>query len=60
MHYGPDLLDGWLVDTLDAAAVGPVEAAGIRARAVPLLMRDLALTSAMAAAALELAEEIRS
>jgi LPPG:FO 2-phospho-L-lactate transferase len=59
VHYGADLLDGWLVDTRDAAAVEPVRAAGIRARAVPLLMRDLAATSAMAAAALAMAAEIK-
>jgi NAD(P)-dependent dehydrogenase (short-subunit alcohol dehydrogenase family) len=28
-HYGPGLLDGWLVDTVDAGAVERVEAAGI-------------------------------
>lgn len=54
-HYGPGLLDGWLVDTADAAAVAEVEAAGIRCRAVPLMMTDPAATAAMARAALELA-----
>jgi LPPG:FO 2-phospho-L-lactate transferase len=54
LHYGPDLLDGWLVDTADAGVVDAVSAAGIRARAVPLRMTDVAATAAMAAAALEL------
>ncbi|GAA2722732.1 MULTISPECIES: 2-phospho-L-lactate transferase [Streptomyces] len=58
-HYGPDLLDGWLVDSVDAAAVPDVEAAGIRCRAVPLMMTDLEATAAMARAALALAEEVR-
>lgn len=59
LHYGSDLLDGWLVDTSDADAVAEVEAAGIACRAVPLMMTDLAATAAMARAALELAEASR-
>lgn len=58
-HYGSGLLDGWLVDTVDAGAVGAVEADGIRCRAVPLLMRDIKTAAAMAEAALALAEEVR-
>ena len=58
-HYGPDLLDGWLVDDRDADAVPAVEAAGIACRAVPLMMSDLAATAAMARAALDLAEAVR-
>ena len=58
-HYGPGLLDGWLVDTADADAVPGVEAAGIRCRAVPLLMTDVPATAAMARTALDLAEEVR-
>jgi LPPG:FO 2-phospho-L-lactate transferase len=54
LHYGPDLLDGWLVDTADADAVAAVAAGGIRSRAVPLRMTDVPATAAMAAAALEL------
>ena len=49
--YGEELLDGWLVDTVDAGAAVP----GVEVRAVPLLMTDVAATAAMAAAALELA-----
>ena len=55
LHYGAELLDGWLVDTSDDAAVAAVEEAGIRCRAVPLLMTDVAAAAAMARAALELA-----
>jgi len=57
--YGPDLLDGWLVDEVDADAVAEVEAAGIRCRAVPLLMRDVPAAARMAAEALALAAEVR-
>ncbi|MGW7691560.1 2-phospho-L-lactate transferase [Streptomyces asiaticus] len=59
-HYGSGLLDGWLVDTVDAGAVEEVEAAGIRCRAIPLMMADLEATAAMAAEALALAEEVRA
>jgi LPPG:FO 2-phospho-L-lactate transferase len=57
-NYGPDLLDGWLVDSRDAGAVAAVERAGIVCRAVPLMMSDLAATEAMARAALALAAEV--
>jgi LPPG:FO 2-phospho-L-lactate transferase len=62
LHYGsrrPDtrasggLLDGWLVDEVDAAAVPTLETAGVRARAVPLWMRDVPATARMAAEALD-------
>ncbi|GAA1306557.1 2-phospho-L-lactate transferase [Streptomyces javensis] len=59
-HYGSGLLDGWLVDTVDAGAVEEVEAAGIRCRAIPLMMADLKATAAMATEALALAEEVRA
>ncbi|MEE1738866.1 2-phospho-L-lactate transferase [Streptomyces sp. BE147] len=59
-HYGSGLLDGWLVDTVDAGAVGEVEAAGIRCRAVPLMMTDVDATAEMARQALVLAEEVRA
>ncbi|GAA3625804.1 2-phospho-L-lactate transferase [Streptomyces chitinivorans] len=58
-HYGSGLLDGWLVDTADSGAVPEVEAAGIRCRAVPLLMTDVEATARMAREALGLAEEVR-
>ncbi|QES54958.1 2-phospho-L-lactate transferase [Streptomyces venezuelae] len=59
LHYGTDLLDGWLVDTSDADAVAAVEAAGITCRAVPLMMTDVEATAEMARAALALAEASR-
>ncbi|MFP8962777.1 2-phospho-L-lactate transferase [Streptomyces nanhaiensis] len=58
-HYGSGLLDGWLVDTADSGAVAEVEAAGIRCRAVPLLMTDVGAAARMAREALGLAEEVR-
>jgi LPPG:FO 2-phospho-L-lactate transferase len=54
-HYGPDLLDGWLVDDQDKAAEYP---AGMEVRAMPLLMHDLPATAAIARAALDLAQEL--
>ncbi|MFF0437118.1 2-phospho-L-lactate transferase [Streptomyces sp. NPDC004327] len=57
-HYGSGLIDGWLVDTVDAGAVADVEAAGIRCRAIPLMMTDLDATAAMAREALALAAEL--
>lgn len=56
--YGADLLDGWLVDTADEAAVAGVRAAGIACEAVPLLMSDLAATVEMARRLLDLAARI--
>lgn len=59
-HYGAraasagGVLDGWLVDTVDADAVEPLRAAGLAAAAVPLWMTDDSATAAMAAAALQL------
>ncbi len=59
-HYGArtrgGLLDGWLMDEVDAAAVEPLAADGITARAVPLWMRDEPLSAAIAAAAIELGQ----
>ncbi|MEU8481723.1 2-phospho-L-lactate transferase [Streptomyces sp. NPDC048641] len=59
-HYGSGLLDGWLVDTVDAGSAERIEAAGIRCRAVPLMMSDLDATTQMAREALTLAEEVRA
>ena len=56
LHYGArsagGLLDAWLVDETDAAAVATIEAAGITARAVPLWMRDPQTSARLAAEAL--------
>ena len=57
-HYGPGLLDGWLVDEQDKAAADAPELAGIAVRARPLYMTDLAATAAIARAALDLAAEL--
>ena len=58
LHYGSrkedGLLDGWLVDTVDADAVATVELAGIRCRAVPLMMTDPDATADIVAAAVGL------
>jgi LPPG:FO 2-phospho-L-lactate transferase len=54
-HYGPDLLDGWLVDTADAG----VAVDGIEVRSRPLLMADPDSTAAIAKAALDLALELQ-
>ncbi|MFJ6572075.1 2-phospho-L-lactate transferase [Streptomyces sp. NPDC091292] len=59
-HYGSGLLDGWLVDTVDAGTVARVESAGIRCRAVPLMMTDVDAAARMAREALTLAEEVRA
>lgn len=57
-HYGArsagGIIDGWLVDSVDAASVTALEAAGIRAAAVPLWMTDADATAAIAAAAIGL------
>ena len=61
-HYGPELIDGWLVDDQDKATadiLGDDPAlAGIEVRALPLFMRDLPATTAIARAALDLALEL--
>jgi LPPG:FO 2-phospho-L-lactate transferase len=56
-HYGPELIDGWLVDDQDKAAADDPALAGIEVRALPLYMRDLPATTAIARAALDLALE---
>jgi LPPG:FO 2-phospho-L-lactate transferase len=57
-HYGPGLIDGWLVDDQDKAAGDDPALAGIEVRALPLLMRDLVATTAIARAALDLALDL--
>jgi LPPG:FO 2-phospho-L-lactate transferase len=56
LHYGSrasgGILDAWLLAEEDAALDGAVEAAGIRASVVPLWMRDIPTSAALAAAAL--------
>ena len=62
-HYGAGLIDGWLVDDQDKAAVekalGDEPAlAGIAVRALPLYMRDVPSSAAIAQAAIDLAKEL--
>ncbi|TFD63251.1 2-phospho-L-lactate transferase [Cryobacterium suzukii] len=58
LHYGSrsqgGVLDAWLVDETDAAALPALAAAGIRSAAAPLWMTDLPTTTAIAAAVLAL------
>jgi LPPG:FO 2-phospho-L-lactate transferase len=62
-HYGSraadGVLDGWLIDTSDAAQLESIATAGIHAQAVPLWMTDEDTTAALATAALTLAEAVR-
>jgi LPPG:FO 2-phospho-L-lactate transferase len=60
LHYGSDLLDGWLVDPRDTAELPAVERAGIRCRAAPLLMTGDAAAAALAREALAVAGEVAS
>lgn len=63
-HYGSrrcgGLLDGWLVDESDAAAVHVLEELGFAARAVPLYLRDTDTSRALAQEALALAQASRA
>jgi LPPG:FO 2-phospho-L-lactate transferase len=58
LHHGArvagGVLDGWLVDTVDEAALGRLREAGLRAAAAPLWMTSPAETAAMAASAIAL------
>lgn len=58
LNYGArsagGVLDGWLVDERDTDQVARLEAAGLAAAAVPLMMTDHDATAAMAAAAIAL------
>lgn len=53
------VLDGWLVDSVDAGAVAELARDRIACRAVPLWMRDEQLSAAIAGEALALADAIR-
>jgi LPPG:FO 2-phospho-L-lactate transferase len=63
-HYGPKLVNGWLIDDQDKAAVeqaigdDPAALAGIAVRALPLYMRDVPSSAAIAQAAIDLAKEL--
>ena len=60
LHFGSraagGVLDAWLVDETDAAAVDPLEAEGIRSAAVPLWMHDVATTAEIAREVLAISE----
>jgi len=58
-HYGPELINGWLVDTVDKEAVDAPELAGTAVRARPLYMTSVAAAAEIARAAVELALEVR-
>jgi LPPG:FO 2-phospho-L-lactate transferase len=62
-HYGPGLINGWLVDDQDKATVEKAldddpALAGIAVRALPLYMRDVPSSAAIAQAAIDLAKEL--
>ncbi len=57
-HYGPDLINGWLVDDKDKEAAAGPALAGIEVRVMPLYMRDLAATTEIARGTLDLALEL--
>ena len=52
--YGPELIDGWLVDLVDSETAVP----GVEVRSRPLLMTDIDATADIARAALALAAEV--
>jgi len=58
-HYGPGLLDGWLVDDQDKDAIEAPELAGIEVRSRPLYMTNVATSAEIARAAVDLALELR-
>lgn len=62
LHYGArasgGVIDGWLIDLVDAAGLPTIQAAGIRTTAVPLWMSSVELTATIAADCLELASQL--
>lgn len=52
------VIDGWLIDTSDAALAPDIEAAAIATAVVPLWMRDVPLSATLAADALALAARL--
>lgn len=54
------VLDGWLVDTVDADSAAGLAVDRIETRAVPLWMRDERLSAAIAGEVLELADALRA
>ena len=58
-HYGSELLDGWLVDDVDADVCWCRHSTGSLVRSRPLLMIDLDATTAIARGVLDLAADLR-
>ncbi len=58
-HYGPDLLDGWMVAPQDAAAAAVLPGQGIAVRSRALLMTDTEAAQDLAWAGYEFALELR-
>ena len=59
-HYGPGLLDGWLVDDQDKDAVDAPGTGRDRGPGRPLYMTDVAASAEIARAAIDLALELRA
>jgi LPPG:FO 2-phospho-L-lactate transferase len=59
VHYGPDLLDGWLVAPEDADGADALAGLGITVRSRDLLMSDRAAAAALAWDALSFAGDLR-
>jgi len=63
LHYGcrraGGLLDAWLVDESDAAALDALRAAGLQARAVPLYLSDRETSRTLARDVLDVAGSVR-
>ena len=59
-HYGPDLLDGWMVATQDAATAEVLPGLGIAVRSRDLLMPDRAAAASLAWDALAFAMELHA
>lgn len=63
-HYGSrtgdGVLDGWVVDDADAAAVAEIEALGIAARSMNTIFDDLEVTCDVARTLIGLGEQVRT
>ena len=54
-----DLLDGFVLDELDAGQADYIESMGLKTKVLDTLMRDTDVAASLAAATLELAESLR-
>jgi LPPG:FO 2-phospho-L-lactate transferase len=59
-HYGPAMLDGWIVDDRDRDAAAQVEELGIRCRTIDTIMDDVEVAAELARTCLDLAAELAS